>query len=109
MHSKSATNEVKEGLASIMSDFHPLGFRLMATTSAHTDTRDLLPNIRVPTHLIWGAEDVRSPMTVAHQIRDAIPGARLAVIPGAGHVSNFEAPTQFDAEVRDFCLSVSIS
>jgi len=46
-------------------------------------------------------------MNVAHQIHGAIPGAKLAVIPGVGHPSNFEAPAQFDAEVRDFCLSMT--
>lgn len=47
-------------------------------------------------------------MSVAYQIRDAIPGARLAVISGAGHVSNLEAPDQFNAVVRDFCMSVEM-
>jgi pimeloyl-ACP methyl ester carboxylesterase len=47
-------------------------------------------------------------MSVAHQFRGAIPGARLAVIPRAGHLSNVEAPGQFSAEVREFCLSVPI-
>ena len=109
MFGESAAQEVREELARIMSDFHPVGFRLMATALAYADTRDLLPNIRVPTLLVWGDADARSPMTVAHQMRDAIPGARLAVIPGAGHVSNLEAPARFNAEVRDFCLSVSIT
>jgi pimeloyl-ACP methyl ester carboxylesterase len=102
--SESVTQEVREELASIMSDFHSTGFRLMATTSAQVDTRDLLPNIRVPTLLIWGDADKRSSMSVAYQIRDAIPGARLAVISGAGHVSNLEKPAQFNTIVRDFCL-----
>jgi pimeloyl-ACP methyl ester carboxylesterase len=108
MFSEAPTEEVREELARIMSDFHPLGFRLMATALARADTRDLLPTIRVPTLLVWGDADARSPLTVAHQMHDAIPGARLAVISGAGHVSNLEAPVQFDAHVRDFCLSVSI-
>jgi pimeloyl-ACP methyl ester carboxylesterase len=105
--SKSVTQEVREELASIMSDFHPAGFRLMAMTSAQVDTRDLLPNIRVPTLLIWGDADKRSPMNVAYQMRDAIPGARLAAISGAGHVSNLEKPVQFNTIVRDFCLHLS--
>jgi pimeloyl-ACP methyl ester carboxylesterase len=105
MFSESATQEAREELARIMSDFHPTGFRLMATALALADTRDLLPNIRVPTLLVWGDADARSPIAVAHQMLDAIPGARLAVIPGAGHVSNLEKPAQFDAVVRDFCLS----
>lgn len=108
MFGPSPTLDVREELARIMSDFHPVGFRPMATALAHADTRDLLPTIRVPTLLIWGDADARSPMTVAHQMRDAIPGARLAVIAGAGHVSNLEHPAQFNAEVRDFCLPVAI-
>jgi pimeloyl-ACP methyl ester carboxylesterase len=106
MFGESPPQEARDELARIMFDFHPAGFRLMATALAHADTRDLLPKIHVPTLLVWGDADVRSPMTVAHQMRDAIPGARLAVIAGAGHVSNLEEPAQFNAEVREFCLSV---
>lgn len=108
MFSPSPRPEVRAELGRIMSDFHPLGFRLMATALARADTRELLPTIRVPTLLIWGDADARSPMTVAHQLHDAIPGARLAVIARAGHVSNLEEPVRFDADVRDFCLSLSI-
>jgi pimeloyl-ACP methyl ester carboxylesterase len=106
MFGKSPPQEARDELARIMSDFHPVGFRLMATALAHADTLDLLPKIHVPTLLVWGDADVRSPLTVARQMRDAIPGARLAVIPGAGHVSNLEEPARFNAEVRAFCLTV---
>jgi pimeloyl-ACP methyl ester carboxylesterase len=107
MFSESPTQEVRDELAGIMADFHPIGFRLMATALAHADTRDLLPNIKAPTLLVWGDSDARSPMTVAHQLLAAVPAARLTAIAGAGHISNLEAPAQFDAAVRDFCLSVS--
>lgn len=103
MHSDSATQEVREELARVMSDFHSTGFRLMALSSANTDTRDLLPEIRVPTLLVWGEADTRSPISVARQFHAAIANARLVVIP-AGHLSNVEAPAQFNAEVRSFCL-----
>jgi pimeloyl-ACP methyl ester carboxylesterase len=106
MHSESAAEEVRERLASIMSGFHPVGFRMMALSSAELDTLDLLPEIRIPTLLIWGEADSRSPIRIAHEFDRAIPSARLAVIPGAGHLSNFEAPDQFNAEVRDFYRSV---
>lgn len=105
MFSEFPSQEIQERLAVIMADFHPLGFRLMATALAQADTRDLLPTIRVPTLLIWGDADQRSPMRVAYQMRDAMPTARLAVISGAGHVSNFEAPMQFNAEVLAFCAT----
>jgi pimeloyl-ACP methyl ester carboxylesterase len=108
MFGSSPSQRVRDELARVMSDFHPAGFRLMATALARTDTRGLLPTIAVPTLLIWGDADERSPMTVAYQIRDAIPGARLAVIAGAGHVTNLEEAARFNALVREFCLSASI-
>jgi pimeloyl-ACP methyl ester carboxylesterase len=104
MHSGSASQEQQEEWAGIMADFHPVGFRLMAETSA-PDTSDRLLKIDVPTLLIWGDADARSPLSVARQFHDAIPNAKLVVIPGAGHVSNLEAPAQFNAEVRSFCLT----
>lgn len=107
MFSEDVPEEVREEAASVMSEFHPAGFRLMARAAADTDTRDLLPTIDVATLLIWGEADARSPITVAHQFHDAIPGSRLVIIPGAGHVSNMEQPGLFNAEVRSFCLGVS--
>jgi pimeloyl-ACP methyl ester carboxylesterase len=97
--------EVQEKLANIMSEFHPIGFRLMAISSA-IDTRDILPTIKVPTLLIWGEHDKRSPTSVAEQMLSSIPGGKLEIIAGAGHVSNLEAPAQFNKIVRDFCLSI---
>jgi pimeloyl-ACP methyl ester carboxylesterase len=48
---------------------------------------------------------VRSPLSVARQFEQAIPGARLVVIPGCGHLSHLEQPTQFNRAVREFCLA----
>ena len=77
----------------------------MAKSSADTDTTDLLPNIGVPTLVLWGEDDRRSPIKVAEQLYDAIPGAKLGIIPNAGHVCNMEQPEEFNAQVRRFCLS----
>lgn len=70
---------------------------------AEADERDLLPAITVPTLLLWGELDVRSPLSVAYAFQDAIAHAELAVLPGAGHVSNLETPERFDRIVREFC------
>ena len=101
----------KEILDRIRKYVHPFritkgkGFRLMAESLAHTDTTTLLRNVEVPSLLVWGDSDRRSPLSVAAQFRDAIPGAELAVIAGAGHVSNMEQPEAFNAHVRRFCLA----
>ena len=106
MFGDSPSPEAREKLANTMSDFHPVGFRLMAMSSANADTRNILPTIKVPTLLIWGEKDKRSPISVAHQMHAAIPGSKLYVIKEAGHVCNLEAPAQFNKIVKDFCLSL---
>jgi pimeloyl-ACP methyl ester carboxylesterase len=104
MFTETASKAVREELSVIISDFHPIGFRLMSMSSAEADTRDLLPTIDVPTLLLWGDDDRRSPTHVADQFRAAIPGAELAVITRAGHMSNMEQPDAFNACVRRFCV-----
>ena len=68
----------------------------------------MLPRIDVPTLLLYGDEDVRAPMNVAEDLHAAIPGSRLVVIPGVGHMSNVEAGARFNAEVRTFLRSVDV-
>lgn len=72
------------------------------TAMARADLTEVLPRVRVPTRLIWGALDVRSPLSVARDLERRIPGATLAVIPGCGHASNLEAPEAFNELVRAF-------
>jgi pimeloyl-ACP methyl ester carboxylesterase len=74
---------------------------------AEADLRDLLPRIAVPTLLIWGERDARSPLRVARQFENTITDTRLVVIPGAGHVSNLEQPEPFNGAVRAFCRAHS--
>lgn len=75
---------------------------------AQADQRDLLPRIAAPVLLIWGEQDARSTLRVAHQFEQAIPDAKLVVIPGAGHVCNLERPEEFNDAVREFCRAHSL-
>jgi pimeloyl-ACP methyl ester carboxylesterase len=84
-----------------MQAFHPRGFWAMAEASAG-DVRDVLPQIEVPTLLVYGDRDGRAPLTVAETLHAAIPGSKLVVLPDAGHVCNIEAPDEFNVAVRDF-------
>jgi len=70
---------------------------------AEADQCDLLPGITVPTLLIWGELDARSPLGVAHDLEQAIRDTTLVLIPEAGHVSNLERPDLFTDAVRAFC------
>ncbi len=90
-------------LEAIAADVRPDSMRTALLVMAEADQRDLLPRIAVPTLLIWGERDARSPLSVARQFEHAVPDTTLLVIPGVGHVSNLEAPEQFNDAVREFC------
>ncbi|MGZ8634973.1 MAG: alpha/beta fold hydrolase, partial [Solirubrobacteraceae bacterium] len=81
----------------------PDTLRTQLLVMAEADQRDLLPRIAVPTLLVWGEFDARSPLSVARQFEQAIADATLVVIPGAGHVSQLEQPDLVNAAVREFC------
>ena len=73
------------------------------TAIADADLRGLLPQVDVPTLLIWGEHDVRSPLDVAAQFAEGIPHAELAVLPDCGHLSNLEQPERFNEVLRQHC------
>lgn len=104
--SESAPQQLVDEVTAIVSEFHPAGIRIGLRAFAEADLRDVLPRIRVPTLLLYGDKDVRSPLHVAEALHAEIPGSRLVVMPGVGHVSDMEAPERFNAEVRTFLRSV---
>lgn len=90
----------------MMSEPHPAGLKAMALAFGKADLRDVLPRIKVPTLLLYGEKDGRSPLRVAEDLHAKIPTSRLVVMPGVGHVSNMEAPARFNTEVRSFLREV---
>ena len=90
-------------LEKIAADVRPGSLGTQLFVMAEADQRDLLPRIAVPTLLIWGELDARSPLDVARQFERAIPDTKLVVIPDSGHVSNLEQPELFNQAVREFC------
>jgi pimeloyl-ACP methyl ester carboxylesterase len=84
-------------------DVRPASMKTALSVMAEADLREVLPQVAVPTLLIWGEADARSPLYVAEQFEREIPGAELKVIEGAGHVSNLERPEEFNDALREFC------
>lgn len=67
------------------------------------DSTGLLPTLAgLPTLVVVGEEDVLTPPDAARRMAALIPGARLVVIPGAGHVPPLERPSETTAEIREF-------
>lgn len=70
------------------------------------DSSDMLWTIRVPTLVIVGSDDQLTPLPVAQSLAGRIAGAKLEVIPGAGHISNLENPAAFNNALRAFLTSI---
>jgi 3-oxoadipate enol-lactonase len=66
-----------------------------------------LGKIAVPTLVVVGDEDVATVPAKAERIAAAIAGARLVVIPGAGHTSSVEQPDLVNAALEGFLASVT--
>jgi pimeloyl-ACP methyl ester carboxylesterase len=107
LFTESATADMIAEVVAILAEFHPAGQRVLFSAFADADLRDVLPRIDIPTLLLYGEKDVRSPLTVAQELHAKIPGSKLVVIPGVGHLVDIEAADRFNAEVRGFLSAVS--
>lgn len=67
---------------------------------------DRLGRIATPTLILVGEEDVATVPEKSERMRDAIPGARMIRIPGAGHSSSIEQPEGVTEAIRTFLGSL---
>ena len=105
----SAPQPLVDELAAIISDFDPDGMRSMILALAEADLRTALPMISPPTLLLWGEQDQRSSLEVAKDLAAGISGSKLVVLPGASHLTQMEAASRFNTELRSFLRRVSHS
>jgi pimeloyl-ACP methyl ester carboxylesterase len=100
--SRNARSDLITEVVSIMSEVRPPGYEFAAVALAESNTRDVIRDIRVPTLLIWGAEDEITP------VWDEVPaGMQLKIIPDAGHLCYIEQPERFNNIVTEFLLRLA--
>ena len=61
-----------------------------------------LGQIRAPTLVLSGDQDVAVATERSRRTQERIPGARLVIIPGAGHTSSVEEPAAVNAALQEF-------
>jgi pimeloyl-ACP methyl ester carboxylesterase len=66
------------------------------------DYRDRLPEIRCPTLIVWGENDMLIPVRDAGEYERQIPGARKVVMKDTGHCPMMERPRTFNDLVIEF-------
>lgn len=99
---RAARPEVMARIGALIAATPPAGYIGCAAAIRSLDITAQLGAIRAPTLVIAGAEDPGTPPAMGEAIANAIPGARLAVIPAASHLSCIEQPDAFRALAADF-------
>jgi pimeloyl-ACP methyl ester carboxylesterase len=74
--------------------------------AARFDSRPVLEQVRVPTLIVVGAEDALTPPAMSEEMHKLVPASRFEVIPGAGHMSNIEAPEAFNRVLLEFLQGI---
>jgi haloalkane dehalogenase len=67
-----------------------------------------LADLGVPTLLLWGENDVFSPVAGAYRFRREIPDAELVVLEGAGHFVYADEPQRCAREVAEFLAASGV-
>jgi pimeloyl-ACP methyl ester carboxylesterase len=70
------------------------------------DSTSLLASIAIPALIVCGEEDVLTPPSDARGMNQQIRDSRLELLPGAGHLSNLEAPSGFSGALHDFLTTL---
>jgi 3-oxoadipate enol-lactonase len=68
----------------------------------HLDYLERLPQIKTPTLIIVGKEDLGTPVAASEAMHDRIPDSRLVVLPSAAHFSNVEQAQAFNNALMGF-------
>jgi pimeloyl-ACP methyl ester carboxylesterase len=99
--SKELVDEVFETTKSI-----PKCMRIVAIAkSAQRNNLALeLPNIKIPTLLVWGLNDTITPPMVGYEFNRLIPQSELKFIDKCCHAPMMEHPEKFNQMVEDFLV-----
>lgn len=68
---------------------------------------DQLKQIKNPTLMIWGEEDVAFPLSSAEAAARLMSNARVTALSRAGHICFLERPAEFNRILREFLIQIS--
>ena len=102
-------DDAYEHLRSAIAGVGAEAYLASAETCFRADLSDGLGTVAVPTLVLVGDADRKTPLALAEALKRGIPDAKLEVIPSAGHLSNVESPRAFNELVLGFIASVSPS
>jgi 2-hydroxy-6-oxonona-2,4-dienedioate hydrolase len=100
---KFVTEEAIQEIVQILADRMRVLNLIHAARSAKRDYLErLLPQIKVPTLLLWGEDDEITTLDVARTFHRQIPNSKLVTVKNCGHAPMIEHPEWFATEVEGF-------
>ena len=100
----NASSEIHRLLIDSIAALRPESYLKAVAAAVDPRTVGRLGAIEVPTLVMVGEHDSLFPVVVSRAIARAVPGAELAIIEDAGHLSNLEQPRAFNAVLLEFLL-----
>ena len=96
------SEKLRDEICRTMARINPDAFRIGTEAVWLADQRDRVARIAVPTLVLVGDQDTITPPALSEELARAIPGARLQILVGAGHLTNIEKPDEFNEVVETF-------
>lgn len=94
--------DVMERIGGMIGNSPPEGYIGCGMAIRALDITGRLAAVRTPTLVVVGEQDPGTPVAASRAIAEAIPGARLAVIPDASHLCNIQQAEEFSRLLLDF-------
>lgn len=101
-----ADHAVRREVVRTMSHIDPDAYRIGAEAVWLADQRERAAAIGAPTLVLVGDQDAVTPPSLSKELTGLIPGARMQIIAGAGHLGNLEKPDAFNAALGAFITEV---
>jgi 3-oxoadipate enol-lactonase len=98
---KAGPDKLKR-LIDSMSALHKESYIKTVEATTHYNRVADLPNIKVPTLLVFGSDDKLTTPELGRRMQAQIKGSSLVVIEDAGHLCNIEKPEVFNRAVLEF-------
>ena len=100
---KMATDELVEEVFQITtSRLKVIKVLALAKSAIRNNLGEELNQIKIPTLLIWGNNDIITPPFVAHEFNKLIPNSEVHLIDKCGHAPMMEVPEEFNAILGNF-------
>ena len=103
---RAANPQVMADIGKVIRDTPAAGYAGCCAAISKINLTDRLNEIKCPTLILVGEQDLGTPVEAARLIQANLPGSELLVIPSAAHISNIEQAAVFNVAIRDFLTRV---